>query len=362
MFNTIVNVCEKHGFLGKIALPKLKLEQFKIGPTGFQLLQNLKNEWHYNIIINKDISVFPCYESFDKTFEFAKNMCLERLPFGIAEIIQHQKIASTNDLISYYNIRIKEKEIHFENLFANEDKVTLKCTVFTSSQDAVQFFHQWQRQRRIWWRKFSPNPGRYKLTDIKTDTSNIQSVQIMAKYPWNSQLVETLTLYPNSKFLGIDERLKEGKKTVRTSSVVSEIDKTTMFLNAICDAYDEPEYKSKKRTLLRFHRKLAPYSISFAITAVGASVVAELNDLALYLTKELRSNHVSTLFLPSSSKLTLESQWKQYDELGIPYNVLLNERTLKDGIAQLRSRDTTLKEQVHVTELVTYVEQLLKNY
>lgn len=195
-------------------------------------------------------------------------------------------------------------------------------------------------------------------------------------------------------------QLKDGKKLIHPHSIVSTIDLTTMFINSICDSYDEPEYKGTKRTLLRFHRKLAPYSISFAIAGGGgmpikvfleqnnlrsvlvAANISELTDLALYLTKQLRTNHVSTLFLPSSSKLSLEAQWRQYDELGVPYNVLLNEKTLKDGLALLRSRDTTLKvrlrfkflllvielkccflqEQVHVTELVSYVEQLLKNY
>lgn len=79
------------------------------------------------------------------------------------------------------------------------------------------------------------------------------------------------------------------------------------------------------------------------LVLLAASSVAELSDLALYLTKQLRTNNVSTLLLPSSFRSSLEYLWKQYDELGIPYNVLLNEKTLKDGLVSLRSRDTTLK-------------------
>lgn len=93
----------------------------------------------------------------------------------------------------------------------------------------------------------------------------------------------------------------------------------------------------------------------------AAAKVTELNDLGLYLTKQLRAVNVSTLFLPSSTKFSLEAQFKQYDQLGVPYSVILNDKTLVDGISQLRSRDTTLKEQVHVTNLVSYVEQLFKN-
>lgn len=358
MFNSVVSLVEKQGFLTRTFLPKMKIELLKLGPTGNLLLQNLKNEWFYNTVINKDISVFLSNDSFDNTFEYSKNMCLDRLPFGVAEIIPNKKKSSTDELINYYSERMKQNDIDFEKLFSNEDRVTLKCTIFASSQDSVQFFHQWQRQRRIWWRKFSPNPGRYSLTDIKTD-ENVQSVQIMAKYPWNSQSVETLTLFPVSK---LDGKFKEGRKSIQVHNIVSEIDMMTMFMNTLCDAYDEPAYKGYHRTLLRFHRKLAPYRISFAIAGSGSPVINELNDLALYLTKQLRTSHISTLFLPRSTKLTLEAQWKQYDELGVPYNILLNDGTLRDGIALLRSRDTTLKEQVHVTELVTYVEQLFKNY
>lgn len=69
----------------------------------------------------------------------------------------------------------------------------------------------------------------------------------------------------------------------------------------------------------------------------------ELNDLALYLTKQLRANNVSTLLLPCNANLALKTLWVKFDELGIPYNVVLNENTLNNGIVFLRSRDTTLK-------------------
>lgn len=88
----------------------------------------------------------------------------------------------------------------------------------------------------------------------------------------------------------------------------------------------------------------------------------ELKDLAFYLCRQLRKSHISCLFLPSCYTNMLESQWQQYDQMGIPYNLLLDENTLKNGITQLRSRDTTLKEQVHVTNLAQYIEKLFTNY
>lgn len=186
--------------------------------------------------------------------------------------------------------------------------------------------------------------------------------------------------------------------------ISSEIYLPTMFLNTLCDAYDTPLFQGNPRPLLRLHRKLAPYKISFAIPTIRKwplsilndsrwpsysyvlifktailhvchiqyfylkcfiakkAVMEELRSLAMFLCKQLRANHVSCLLTPSSYKHTLDSQWKQYDEMGVPYEVILNENTLKNGIAQLRSRDTTLKEQIHVTDLSNYVQELFKNY
>ncbi|XP_060521464.1 DNA polymerase subunit gamma-2, mitochondrial isoform X2 [Cylas formicarius] len=365
MLNTIISLCEKRGFLRKLMLPRLNAEQFKFGPTGLLLREILRTEWFYSLVINKDISIFLSDENFTETYNFARTLCMDKLPFGIAEIVENRRHTSDGELIAYYNSIIKNGDINFAKFFNKEDQALLRCTVFTPATDSTQFFHQWQRQRRIWWRKCSLNPGRYRLTDIKTDDSQMQHVDILADYPWNSQILETIVLHPSPKKINKVQlqccyKFMDGKRKVEAHAVVSEINMAVMFLNTICDAFDETTFNAKSRTLLRLHRKLAPYKISFAVS--GTTVVSELKDLALYLTKQLRVNHVSTLYLPNNSKLTLEAQWKQYDQLGIPFNVLLNEGTLKDGVAYLRSRDTTLKEQIHITNLVDYVEKLFKNY
>lgn len=98
------------------------------------------------------------------------------------------------------------------------------------------------------------------------------------------------------------------------------------------------------------------------IVILEAAGVAELKDLALYLCRQLRDNQVSTLYIPSSYRQKISSLYEQFDQMGVPYNVVLTDSTLKDGIAFLRSRDTTLKEQVHVSDIVKYVEKLFKNY
>ncbi|KAI4456913.1 glycyl-trna synthetase/dna polymerase subunit gamma-2 [Holotrichia oblita] len=217
----------------------------------------------------------------------------------------------------------------------------------------------------MWWRIFSALPSRYSLSDTRVEGVRYQYVDIHAEYPWGSQVVESIK-YGAIDYEGIDKehlQCKVGRKTEPVHYVTNTISTGTMLLNTLCDAYEEPNEKVDGRLLFRFHRKLSPYKVSFALPKVNVSSVNEdLIQLSLYLCKKLRANNVSSLLLPTSSQNTLEYQWSQYDQMGIPYNILINQSTLTNGIIQLRSRDTTLKEQVHISELPKYIEQLFRNY
>ncbi|CAH1116035.1 unnamed protein product [Phaedon cochleariae] len=362
MLNKILELASKNGLLKKTLLPKVKIDQFNIGPIGLLLQNNLKLEWFYNVIINKDITVFPSDNNMSDTFDYAKDFCSQKLPFGIAEMKAYKKSYNSDEIIEYYKKAIDTEKLCFEDLLRHEENMLMKCTIFITPNNSTSFFHQWQRQRRMWWRKFSASPGKYSLSDIRSEEDGTQFVEISAKYDWGSQSLETLVLDKQDRNYSSNQLQFKEKKFMQAHTITSQVNLSTILLNSICDAFDEAPFQDKKRLLFRFHRKLAPYKISFALSGSNQASLAELNDLAMYLCKQLRSNHISTLFIPNSSRLTLDSQYQQYDQLGIPYTVLLNGNTLKNGIISLRSRDTTLKEQIHVTELVPYVEKLYRNY
>lgn len=134
--------------------------------------------------------------------------------------------------------------------------------------------------------------------------------------------------------------VKDGKKKVKPHFLVSQVSLPTMLMNTICDAYEELKFNDKTRPVLRLHRKICPYKISFAISS--PSKLPDLRDLAQYLCNLLRAKNISCLYVPTSFKKTLDAQWSHYDQLGVPYSVLLNETTLKNGVLNLRSRETTL--------------------
>lgn len=146
VYKKILELCFKHGYLYKNQIEN-NLETIMLGPTGALLQDNLKNEWFYSMQTNMDSSVFFNTNSFKSTFAFAKDISMANIPFGISEIIEDNetpceavvKNNAENDMLYWFK----------------GPKKNLRCTLFVSPSDSTHVFHQWQRQRRMWWRKVS---------------------------------------------------------------------------------------------------------------------------------------------------------------------------------------------------------------
>lgn len=142
-------MCEKHGFLHKIK--KYNLDILKIGPTGALLQENLRNEWLYSMITNRDLTVCLNSHSFSDTFTHLKQLCSQKLPFAIAEIEEER---TRNVAEAYVEARGSE-EMDFRRCFIGEDRLVLNCSTFVAPAVSMPYFHQWQRYRKAWWRKVS---------------------------------------------------------------------------------------------------------------------------------------------------------------------------------------------------------------
>lgn len=49
----------------------------------------------------------------------------------------------------------------------------------------------------------------------------------------------------------------------------------------------------------------------------------------------------------------------RYDEMGVLFTVMIGENTLESGLVQVRSRDTTIKETMHVSEIKKFVSRYI---
>lgn len=115
------------------------------------------------------------------------------------------------------------------------------------------------------------------------------------------------------------------------------------------------------------HRNLAPYQcqISIIITNMAEYPTNDYNDLAHHIMDVLASNGISVRYESSKftaqSKLELEEIFKNCDGIGVPYCIILNTESLKTGLLQLRNRDTTLCESIHLSDVPEYLLKIFRN-
>lgn len=103
-------------------------------------------------------------------------------------------------------------------------------------------------------------------------------------------------------------------------------------------------------------------SIHFLFVYVSdESIAADLNDLAKYIQMLLNRSKITTFDLVNHSfnnKSVLDSKFNETDAIGIPYGLILDEISLQNGFMKLRSRDTTLSETIHISQLNDYVSKI----
>ncbi|CAC5378636.1 POLG2 [Mytilus coruscus] len=171
---------------------------------------------------------------------------------------------------------------------------------FCSPGSALQSFDQWIQQRLLWWRKKSYTP----------------------------HLIECSTVLEHC------------------------------LMACLCDAYTESTAQKGKKSppteKLNLHPKIAPYKLSIVSSSKSRS--NEIQEVASYINKDLRNVGIDVFHAKDS--LSVEDQFIRNDMMGLPYTAILSEGTLESGTIELRNKDTTLKEKIHLTQLK---EIILKN-
>jgi glycyl-tRNA synthetase len=126
------------------------------------------------------------------------------------------------------------------------------------------------------------------------------------------------------------------------------VDRT--FLAVICSAYQIDEIEGEKRTVLRFHPRVAPIKVGVFPLVKNKP---ELVDRARKLYQRLQRKW-NVIFDQSGA---IGRRYRRVDEVGVPFGVTVDFETIEgDGSITLRDRDTTNQERLSEDELFSYLE------
>lgn len=113
-------------------------------------------------------------------------------------------------------------------------------------------------------------------------------------------------------------------------------------LALLCDSH-----MLDQSTSAYIHPKLSPYKTTFHIAKQDNETdIEDLNHFVLYLNNMLRAKGISTI-LTNTERIV--------EMCLIPFVVSVDRTSLKNGIVHVKNCSTTLKEAIHISDLVKYI-------
>ncbi|XP_055522488.1 DNA polymerase subunit gamma-2, mitochondrial [Wyeomyia smithii] len=322
------------------------IDRFQLTPIGEMLKNNLRDEF---VRGDGETAVYEggCGLSLNENLQFVKDAFSVQLPFGIVT----EKILSNETIPINESIKLKLPT-----------GSNLSRSYFVSPSSSREYMYKTQRQRKIWWMRYACDPGRFFISDPQQDNhSRGQSTTIQARLGGEEVTLEQIELIPGSEFrdeLG-DFHVEIGRSGKPIIPDVIRIRQCVELatLQILLDAYEVGGSSS-----VRIHRKLAPFKCGIVCLVEGnASQMNELYDLAKHLCSVLRRSNVTVLDCTNVSETVLAKQLHNLDAMGVPFSLILRLDSLSNGLFQLRSRDTTISETIHITDLPQYLLQIITN-
>lgn len=250
-------------------------------------------------------------------------------------------------------------------MFASKkDQAKLVSDYIINSSKMLESFYYIQRQRKLWWMRFSENPsGFYIDSSAENQNGFSPTITIKTRLPFASMSVEEIAYIPLKDDVNFPTNfilLDKGSQRIQPSIIRSTIHLET----AICALLLEACINSPHGTI-SLNRKLVPSQC--ALLCQGNEILGDVRSELEYLRSHISDIMTSARIriftkekIPTSNcKLQLEAYLSSFDKIGVPYVIIVEERSLHDGLLKLRNRDTLLQETIHISDLPMYILQLI---
>ncbi|XP_034950359.1 DNA polymerase subunit gamma-2, mitochondrial [Chelonus insularis] len=299
---------------------------FSFGPQGKLLRRNLEELWFRYCVIMPPYNVFlSSSETILATLENLSSSGATEQPIGIAVLEENKNTWNTDFIKTCPKINSHR---------------TGKIIVITDASEGKDVYHKKQRERKVWWRKFSREPARFQFTEVKKTSKQKETIEISAEFDFGSIIVETISFQQDAKKLNSQNELENS----HIVECIASLDWGCLAL--LCDAYSSGSSSHQ----LKLHPKLAPFKIGLYVPTLAEnesdSKVSDRARLVLYLNNHLKGKGVETV---------VTTKLEGMDTFHVPLMVTVDDMSLQNGIVYVWNRLTTLAEQVHITDLAKYV-------
>ncbi|PKL78161.1 MAG: glycine--tRNA ligase [Ignavibacteriae bacterium HGW-Ignavibacteriae-4] len=269
----------------------------------------------------------------------------QKVPFGIAQIGK-----------AFRN------EINTKNfLFRTREFEQMEMQYFVKPGTEKENFEHWQKERWDWYVSLGMKEEnlRWHNHEKLAHYANFAS-DIEFKFPFGFGEMEGV--HSRTDFDLLRHQEYSGKKleyvdTVNGDRFVPYVIETSggvsrSFMAFLCNAYEEEIIKDgdkeDTRTVLRFHKKLAPIKAA-VFPLVKKDGMPEI-ALEIY-------NEIQTTFKAQYDEAgAVGRRYRRQDEIGTPYCITVDGQSVEDGTVTIRDRDTMEQIRIHKDDVLSYLK------
>ena len=240
-------------------------------------------------------------------------------------------------------------------LFRKREFEQMEMQYFVSAKEAPAAYTVWKKERMSYY-------DRLGVTKKKLRWKQHDNLVFYAKDAWDIEYefpfgwgeLEGIhyrgdyDLNQHQKFSGVDMSFYDEETKERYIPHVVEtsvgVDRTILML--LVDAYDEDEMNGEKRTVLRFHPRIAPIKAAvFPLLKNKPELVSKAREVYSMLKKEIPN-------IEFDDNGNIGKRYRRQDEIGTPHCVTIDFDTLTDDTVTVRDRDTGEQERVKIGDLL----------
>ena len=277
----------------------------------------------------------------------------KRPPFGIAQIGKSFRNEITPGNFTFRMREFEQAELEY---FVPDDGNDLAA------------YEAWVIARKKWYSDYGVREDRlrfYELTPQERPHYAKAGTDVEYLFPWGWGELEsiahrgTFDLDAHMTLSGKDLRFfDEASKSKYTPILIESsagMDRTTLTM--LVDAYDvetikdEESGKESTRVVLRFHTKIAPVQVGVFPLARNKP---DLVERARGIERDLR-NVARTMY----DEGNVGQLYRRQDEIGTPFCIMVDFRSLEDGTVTVRERDSMRQDRVEAASLRMYLAERL---
>jgi glycyl-tRNA synthetase len=236
-------------------------------------------------------------------------------------------------------------------------------------EEALARYEYWKKERMTWYLELGIAGERLRFRDHAPDERAHyarMACDIEYQSPFGWREFEGIhhrggwDLTRHSQFSGKDLTYFDDEKKERYIPWVIEtsggVDRAALFF--LIDAYHEEGEGKENRVVLKLHPRLAPVKAAvFPLLANKPHLVEKAREI--YHTLQ-SSSVASQAFIVWDDRGNIGKRYFSQDEIGTPWCITVDFKTLEDDTVTVRDRDTMKQERVGVKELFAFIEERLR--